>query len=163
MLKALVPAFTFVLFVNICSGQSQEKTPVKPLKFLKKQIAAESFESVDVFDVNNDKIPDIVSGSYWYEGPKYLNRHYIGEVKRFGEYWDDFSTVPLDVNGDNKTDFVTGGWFGKILTWRENPGNGNEWPEHRIAQTGNIETTRAWDVDGDGVPEIIPNTPNDSL
>ncbi|MDQ3289772.1 MAG: VCBS repeat-containing protein, partial [Bacteroidota bacterium] len=42
-------------------------------------------------------------------------------------------------------------------------GNGNEWPEHRIAQTGNIETTRAWDVDGDGVPEIIPNTPNDSL
>ncbi|PSR52847.1 hypothetical protein AHMF7605_04555 [Adhaeribacter arboris] len=165
MPKVFVPALALVLLVNICSGQSKEKAPPgsKPLKFVKQQIAAESFESVDVFDVNNDKIPDLVSGSYWYEGPKFLNRHYIGEVKRFGEYWDDFSTVPLDVNGDHKIDFVTGGWFGKTLTWRENPGNGQEWPEHRIAEAGNIETTRAWDVDGDGVPEIIPNTPNDSL
>ena len=35
--------------------------------------------------------------------------------------------------------------------------------EHVIAQTGNVETTRAWDVDGDGIPEIVPNTPNDPL
>jgi len=33
------------------------------------------------------------------------------------------------------------------------------WPEHVIGETGNIETTRAWDLDGDGVPEIVPNTP----
>ena len=31
--------------------------------------------------------------------------------------------------------------------------------EHVIAEIGNIETTRAWDIDGDGVLEIVPNTP----
>ena len=34
-----------------------------------------------------------------------------------------------------------------------------EWPEHVIAKVGNVETTRAWDVDGDGQLEIVPNTP----
>ncbi|HKG68271.1 MAG TPA: VCBS repeat-containing protein [Segetibacter sp.] len=133
------------------------------LKFIKKQIASESYESAEVFDVNNDKIPDIVSGSYWYEGPAYFKRHFISAGKQFGEYWDDFSTIPIDINGDGRLDFVTGGWFRKILVWQENPGNDNEWKEHVIAETGNVETTRAWDIDGDGVPEIVPNTPNDPL
>jgi hypothetical protein len=136
---------------------------VKPLIFEKRQIASESFESVEVFDVNNDKVPDIVSGAFWYEGPGYVKRNFIGLMKRVGEYYDDFSTVPLDINGDGRMDFVTGGWFGKVLLWRENPGNKNEWPEHIIAEPGNIETTCSWDIDGDGIKEIVPNTPNDPL
>ncbi|SEW51657.1 FG-GAP repeat domain-containing protein [Chitinophaga arvensicola] len=134
-----------------------------PLKFEKKQVAAESYESVAVIDVNNDKIPDLVSGAFWYEGPAYFKRHYIGPVKQFAEYWDDFSTIPFDVNGDGRMDYITGGWFGKTLVWKENPGKESEWKEHVIATPGNIETTRAWDLDGDGIPEIIPNTPNDPL
>ena len=152
--------FIILAFTIQSTAQQQE---VKPLKFDKKQIASESFESVDVFDVNNDKTPDIVSGAFWYEGPGYIKRNFIGLVKRVGEYYDDFSTIPLDVNGDGNTDFVTGGWFGKTLVWKENPGNNKEWPEHIIAETGNIETTRWWDIDNDGVPEIVPNTPNDPL
>lgn len=135
----------------------------KPLKFIKKQVAAESFESVGVFDVNNDKIPDIVSGAFWYEGPDYWKRNYIGPVKRVGEYWDDFSTIPLDVNGDGYVDLVTGGWFGKTLTWRQNSQGNKEWTDNPIAGPGNIETTRAWDLNGDGIVEIVPNTPNDPL
>lgn len=122
-------------------------------------IAAESAESAGVFDVNGDEILDIVSGSYWYEGPLFLKRHLIGQVKRVNEYFDDFSTIPLDVNGDGNMDFVTGGWFNKTLLWRENPGNDQEWAQHEIASPGNIETTRAWDIDGDGFDEIVPNTP----
>ena len=133
------------------------------LKFRKQMIAAESAESVGVFDVNGDHIPDIVSGSYWYEGPQFLNRHLIGQIDRISEYFDDFSTIPMDVNGDGKTDFITGGWFGKTLRWRENPGNDQEWPLHDIAVTGNIETIRAWDVNGDGFEEIVPNTPGQPL
>ena len=133
------------------------------LRFRQQLIAAESAESVGVFDVNGDKIADIVSGSYWYEGPVYLKRHLIGQVERVSEYFDDFSTIPLDVNGDGKMDFITGGWFGKTLQWRENPGNDQEWKLHNIAVTGNIECTQAWDVDRDGINEIVPNTPGNPL
>jgi len=132
-----------------------------PLKFRKVWIADDTYESVGVFDVNNDGILDIVSGAFWYEGPDFKKKHYIGEVKPAGEYFDDFSDIPLDVNGNGYLDFITGGWWGNTLRWRENPGTApfENWTEHVIAETGNIETTRAWDVDGDGMIEIVPNTP----
>jgi len=130
------------------------------LRWKKVWIADETFESAGVFDVNNDGVPDIVSGAFWYEGPDFRKKHYIGEVKAAEEYYDDFSTIPLDINGNGHLDFVTGGWWGNTLRWRENPGNDQPWPEHVIAETGNIETTRAWDIDGDGIIEFIPNMPN---
>lgn len=135
-----------------------------PLKFRKVMIADERYETAGVFDVNNDGILDIVSGAYWYEGPDFKKAHRIGEVLAVGEYYDDFSTIPVDVNGDGYMDFVTGGWWGDTVRWRENPGpKGGEWPEHVIAKCGNVETTRAWDVDGDGRLEIVPNTPGGPL
>jgi len=135
-----------------------------PLKFRKVLIADERYESAGVMDVNNDGVPDIVSGAYWYEGPDFTKQHHIGEVQAAGEYFDDFSTIALDVNGDGLVDFITGGWWGNTLRWRENPGDPDkEWPEHVIAETGNIESTRAWDVDGDGMIEIVPNTPGGPL
>ncbi len=135
-----------------------------PLKWRKVLIADERYESAGVFDVNNDGVLDIVSGAYWYEGPDFKTAHKIGDVMVAGEYFDDFSTIALDINGDGYLDFLTGGWWGNTLRWRENPGAaGGEWAEHVIAETGNIETTRAWDVDGDGVIEIVPNTPNGPL
>lgn len=134
------------------------------LRFRKVLIADERFESAGVMDVDNDGVLDIVSGAFWYRGPDFRSRLPVGEVAMFGEYYDDFSTVPIDVNGDGFVDFVTGGWFGKTLQWRENPGDpGKEWPLHVIAETENIETTRGWDIDGDGQLEIIPNTPGGPL
>ena len=135
-----------------------------PVKFRKVLIADERYESAGVFDVNGDGIPDIVSGAYWYEGPGFRTRHRIGEVRAEGEYYDDFSTIPMDINGDGRVDFITGGWWGNTVRWRENPGNTqDDWPEHVIAECGNVETTRAWDVDGDGHLEVVPNTPGGPL
>lgn len=136
---------------------------VPPIKFKKQLIATESAESVGVFDVNGDGVLDIVSGSFWYEGPDYKKRTLLGQIKRENEYFDDFSTIPMDVNGDGHMDFVTGGWFNGTLVWKENPGDNGQWTEHVIAKAGNIETTRAWDVDGDGFLEVVPNTPNNPL
>lgn len=135
-----------------------------PLKFRKTLIADERYESAGVFDVDNDGVLDIVSGAYWYQGPDFRRQHRVGDVLAVDEYFDDFSTIPMDVSGDGYLDFITGGWWGNTLRWRENPGpKGGDWPEHIIAEVGNVETTRAWDVDGDGQLEIVPNTPNGPL
>jgi len=138
-------------------------TETKPVAFRKQLIATESAESAGVFDVNGDGQLDIVSGSYWYQGPDFKKKHFIAVFNRVGEYFDDFSTIPMDVNGDGKMDYVTGGWFGATLVWMENPGTNQAWTTHEIAKTGNVETTRSWDVDGDGFDEIVPNTPNKPL
>jgi hypothetical protein len=79
-----------------------------PLKWRKKLIAHECYESAGVFDVNGDGVPNIVSGAYWYEEPDIRYRHWMGEVPAEGEYSDDFSTIPLDVNGKGRLDVITG-------------------------------------------------------
>ena len=149
VLALILPIFSF----------SQSKN----INFEKQLIAYESYESVGIMDVDKDGIPDLVSGSYWYKGPKFLDRFLIGQVKRYGEYYEDFATIPMDVNEDGHLDFITGGWFEGKLTWKENTGNGKEWTSHVIAETGNIETIRAWDIDGDGKVEIVPNNPRKPL
>lgn len=131
-----------------------------PVKWRRQWVSDETFEAAGVFDVNNDGVPDIVSGAWWYEGPDFRKKHAIGPVKAYGEYYDDFSALALDVDGDGFLDIVSGGWWGNTLRWRQNPGaKGGEWAERVIGETGNVETTRAWDLDGDGVAEFIPNTP----
>ena len=45
-----------------------------PLKFARKHIAHESFESAGVWDVDGDGVLDIVSGAYWYQAAKYVQR-----------------------------------------------------------------------------------------
>jgi hypothetical protein len=132
-----------------------------PIKWKKQWIADEGYESAGVFDVNNDGVLDIVSGAFWYQGPDFRKKYQVAPVTKHGEYYDDFSTIALDINGDGYLDFVTGGWWGNTLRWRENPKGEPKkaWTEHIIAEVGNVETTRAWDIDGDGVIEIVPNTP----
>ena len=136
-----------------------------PVKWRKVVVSSEVFESAGVFDVDGDGVLDIVSGGYWYRGPDFRQKLVISEtLRRYNDYYDEFSTIAMDIDGDGRLDVVTGGWWGNTLRWRQNPGDPRQpWPEHIIAEVGNIETTRAWDIDGDGDREIIPNTPNGRL
>src|SRR4030081_777938 len=70
------------------------------------------FEAAGVFDVDNDGQVDVVSGDTWYQGPGWKPYHIRG-VARVGTYFNCFSTLPLDVNGDGHTDFVSCSYFGK--------------------------------------------------
>lgn len=138
--------------------------PEPTLQFNRYFVAAESYESVGVFDVDKNDTLDLVSGDFWYEGPGFRRRHLIGNEPRKDQYFDDFSTIPIDVNADGRMDFVTGGWFDQTLRWVENPGSAKAtWPLHVISKVGNVETTRAWDIDGDGKLEIVPNNPGHPL
>jgi len=133
---------------------------MKP-QFRKKLIADQRYESAAFTDVNGNGQLDIVSGSFWYEGPDFGKRHTVASLDSHDvEYFDDFSTISIDVNGNGLPDIITGGWFGQRLRWLENPGDTNEeWLTHELDHIGHIETTRAWDIDGDGILEIVPNTP----
>lgn len=147
---------TSLAMILICSAGVAAQ---EPLVFDRQLITPRIFEAASVFDVNRDKKQDIVSGEYWYEGPDFTQEHRIGDVPVVGEYYDDFSCYPMDINGDGWTDFITGGFFGCELRWRENPKDSEkEWPLHVVAKTGNIERACFYDIDGDKKLEVFPVT-----
>lgn len=143
-----------------------------PVKWRKLQVSSETFEAAGVFDVDGDGVLDIVTAGFWFRGPDFKDVFPIADnLRRYNDYYDEFSVIPMDIDGDGRTDFVTGGWWGNSLRWKQNPGgeakvgwNHTLWQEHVLAEnTGNVETTRGWDVDGDGEIEIVPNTPGHPL
>lgn len=78
------------------------------LKFRRQLIADMRYESAGAFDVTGNGVPDIVSGEWWYEGPEFRLSHRIGEIMVVGEYFDDFSTIPMDINGNGEAELITG-------------------------------------------------------
>src|SRR5687767_2322494 len=119
-----------IISIIVSSFDLTAQDQKRSLVFEKYPVASEAFESVNAFDVDKDGIPDIFSGSYWYKGPDFVRRKHIGPIKRYGEYYDNFSTIVWDVNNDGNKDVVDGGWFGGELVWRENPGKDGIWKEH---------------------------------
>lgn len=118
------------------------------------------FEAASAFDVDNDGKLDIVCGDTWYQAPDW-KPHPVREVQRVGTYYNDFAALPLDVNGDGNTDFVTVSYFGKNVGWVENPGKtGAKWAFHELDVPGPSEAAWAVDLTGDGVPDILPNVVN---
>jgi len=131
------------------------------LEFDKQKIGDTVYEACSIFDVDKDGNLDIVSGEYWHAGPSFTQAHKICDITKERDYYDDFADYPMDVNGDGYLDIVTGAWFGKKVTWRENPkGKKVEWTNHDVETIGNIEKIAFWDIDDDGTIDIVPNTPN---
>jgi hypothetical protein len=94
------------------------------VKWTKRLISAEAFEAAAVIDVDGDGVPDIATGGFWYKGPDFHEKFVIADqLTRYRDYYDEFSVIPMDIAGDGRLDFVTGGWFGGSLRWRQNPGN----------------------------------------
>lgn len=151
----------WVMAVALVAAAAEEAPMVR---FDKMRIGDVVYEAASAFDVNNNGIKDIISGSRWFEGPDFTKSHKICDVPAHGDYFDDFGDIPMDVNGNGYTDIVSGAWFSQKLTWRENPrGEPVEWNVHVIAEVGNIERPCIYDIDQDGHIEIIPNTPNGPL
>jgi hypothetical protein len=122
--------------------------------------ANSEFEAAGAFDVDGDGKLDIVSGNTWYRAPDWEPVP-IREVQRVGTYYNDFATLPLDVNGDGHLDFFTVSYFGSDVGWVENPGKpGETWNYHRIDSPGPSEAAVFVDLTGDGIPDLLPNPTN---
>ena len=68
------------------------------IPFEKHALDLGSNEACAVADVNGDGKPDIISGENWYEGPRWI-KHKFRAINFANNYIDDFSDLPLDVNG----------------------------------------------------------------
>jgi hypothetical protein len=86
-------------------------------------------ETAAVADVNKDGRLDIISGENWYEalprsgsGQARWTKHKFRDLNYTSNYYDNFSDLPVDVDGDGYPDLVRVTWFAKKISWWRNPG-----------------------------------------
>jgi FG-GAP-like repeat len=125
------------------------------IPFQARAIDGGASETAAVADVNRDGRPDIVSGEFWYEAPSWTP-HRFRELEFASQYIDNFSDLPVDVDGDGYPDVVSVSWFGKRLAWWKNPGRGGGlWKDATIHEGFNIEFAILADMDNDGRPNEV--------
>ena len=95
--------------------------------------------------------------STWYEAPNWT-KHKIRDIPFNGSYIDNFSDLPLDVDGDGYTDVVQIAYFARRIVWLKNPGKGSgPWVETEIDAIGPTEFAFLVDLNNDGkAQEVLP-------
>ena len=157
-----------VALLPLACGSAPEPASALP-EFATVQLTGEYHgEGASAGDFNNDGVLDIVSGAYWYEGPKWTVRHPIYPPVELDKrkYSDNFFAFPYDINGDDWLDVLFVGFPGKAADWYENPGArvgsaaSEPWQRHRVFEVVDNESPTFADLDGDGRPELICMTGN---
>ena len=127
--------------------------------FKKEQLSKEFFgEGANFGDINHDGVNDIVSGPYWYAGPKFLERTEYYPAKPFDPvgYSENFLAYTHDFNGDGWDDILIIGFPGAETSWFENPqGKEGPWKRHVALAVTDNESPMFTDVTGDDKPELV--------
>jgi hypothetical protein len=153
-------SIVLVLLAQVISGQAPAPAAASrpaDIAFRVHMIDPGFSESVAVADFNRDGRLDILSAEYWYEAPTWT-KHRIREIPFNGQYIDNFSDLPLDVDGDGYTDVVQIAYFARRIVWLKNPGKTRmTWIEHEIDAVGPTEFAFLVDLNNDGKAlEILP-------
>lgn len=147
--------FAIVVVLAGFSAFAVHRTPEIP--FEKHTIDLGANEGCAIADVNGDGKADLISGENWYESPKW-KKHHFRDLNYTGNYVDDFSDLPIDVNGDKRPDIVSVMWHSKRIAWWENPGKADAiWKDHEIDSGFPTEFAFLVDIDNDGKAlELLP-------
>jgi hypothetical protein len=158
-----------LLCFTACAGAGTKPTPGTPgsgsLRWSKRQLFVNPYESATVADLNKDGHLDIVYGAYWFAGPDFVPRTFRpNHVSK--DYIRANSDHVYDVDKDGWLDVIAGGWQEDGIYWYRNPGTGPKdrgapwemhlaWEPHLLAKTrGHMEMFALHDFDGDGQPEL---------
>ena len=149
---AFCSSVLLTILLSTALGRSEE------VRFVAHEINASSaFSACAAIDVDHDGDLDIVSGGFWYEAPSW-KKHWVHEVEMIRGRYDEYSSLPLDVNADGWSDIVSCNYRSESLYWVEHPGKSlGQWTKHIIDTPGAMETGRLVDVDGDGQLNVLPN------
>jgi hypothetical protein len=163
-------AFIFAIGVGMCPRSSPEMAgtaePAPFPKFKMQEIDDQLKIGYAVLtaDINGDRKPDIVVVDQfqvvWYENPTWKKRVILdGKSKP-----DNVCATTLDVDGDGQLDIVLGaGWKpsdtltpGTLQWLKRGKTLNDEWTLHPIpCEEPTVHRVRAFDIDGDGKPEIV--------
>ena len=157
-MKNLVSALIIVCFLSPAYAAELGGPTVKDVQWKKHEINPGSkFEAAGMGDINGDGKIDVMCGGFWYEAPDW-KQHRVCDIEEQSEYYNDFANLMQDVDGDGDLDVVSVTYFSQEVLWRENPGkSGGDWKVHSIDKPGNSETGYFFDMNGDGVMDVIPN------
>ena len=156
--KPTIPKVLLVLMIGILGVAAARPlgAPRPPdIAFRTQMLDGGANETAAVADINRDGRLDIVSGENWYEAPSWT-KHPFRELGFSGNYIDNFSDLPVDVDGDGYLDIASVTWFAKKVSWFRNPGKGSgPWVEAPINSGFNIEFAILADLDNDGKAQEI--------
>ncbi len=110
-----------------------------------------------IADIDQNGVPDVVAGPYYYLGPDYTTRReiYLGETYNPStEYALNMVTHAADFTGDGWPDVLATEMRPMVLY--VNPqGKNRRWDRHEVLPGVISESTLLRDMDGDGQPEVV--------
>lgn len=167
LLLSLVVLATTLAFLGGGSNAAPQK---RGTVFFKKITLTEEFvaEGAHFADFDHDGANDICAGPYIWHGPDFTKRtEYNAPAEQPYDpakgYSDYFLTYTHDFNSDGWMDILVFSWPGQATTWYENPQNKEgHWTPHVIFDITDNESPQLGDMNGDGKPELICQSSEDS-